>query len=83
VIITPNPCYELKAELLVLRCDAQVRCPNAYEVAIRAEAQAGYCIECVGEISYKGEIRGLAPGSYTITVTYDGRRIAEEQVQVG
>jgi hypothetical protein len=81
-VITPNPCYQLRAELLILRCNTQRRCPNTYEIAIRAEAEAGYCIECIGEISYKGEIRSLAPGSYTVVVTYDGHRIAEEQVHV-
>ena len=65
-----------------MRCaQAQGRCPNTYEVAITAKAQEGYCILCIGGISYRGEIR-LEPGLYTIVITHDGRSVASAQLQV-
>ncbi|OGF54019.1 MAG: hypothetical protein A2Z21_01075 [Candidatus Fraserbacteria bacterium RBG_16_55_9] len=78
---TPTPCYHLQADLVTLRCGSS-RCVNTYQIAITAKAQDGACIECVGSIHYRGEIRGLAPGDYTIGVTHDGRRIASELVHV-
>lgn len=81
--MTPNPCYDLHAELLAMRCDPAARCPNTYEVAITSEAQGGYCIECLGSVFYRGEIRGLEAGWYTITITHHGRPVAEAQALVG
>lgn len=80
---TPTPCYHLHAELRTMRCGPTSRCPNTYEIAITAIAQDVNCIQCVGAIPYEGEIRGLAPGMYTIVVAHDDRRIASEQVHVG
>ncbi|GEM_PF-1304455 len=87
VMITPNPCYELHAELRAMRCaspgsSSSARCPNTFEVAITAEAEEGYCIECIGSISYQGEIRPLKPGLYTIRITHGGRPVASAQLQV-
>lgn len=80
---TPNPCYSLQAELMTMRCEPGARCSNTYEVAIASEPQEGYCIECLGSVSYRGEIHGLKPGLYSIMVTHDGRPIAAAQVEVG
>lgn len=82
VIVTPTPCYKLSAKLLPLRCSPEGRCLRSYEVAIMAEAQEGYCIECIGSIFYQGEIRGLAAGSYAIAITHDGRPIVEREIEV-
>lgn len=81
-IATPTPCHELKAELITMRCGPTERCPNTYEIAITSKAQEGYCIECLGSISYRGELRNLSPGTYAIGITHDGRQIVVEQVQV-
>ncbi len=80
---TPTPCYNLHAELRAMRCGPTSRCPNTYEIAITAIVQDVNCIECVGTVPYEGEIRGLAPGMYTIVVAHDDRRMASEQVHVG
>jgi hypothetical protein len=80
---TPNPCYDLNAELMTMRCGPGARCPNTYEVAIASEPLEGYCIECLGGVSYRGEIRGLEPGLYSITIVHDGRPIAEAEVEIG
>lgn len=79
---TPTPCYDLQAELITMRCEPTERCPNTYEIAITAKAQDVICVECIGSVNYRGEIRSLRPGLYTIAVTHDGHPIAEEQVQV-
>lgn len=83
LMTTPTPCYNLRAELRTMPCGPTSRCPNTYEIAITAIAQEISCIQCVGAIPYEGEIRGLAPGMYTIVVAHDDRRIASEQVHVG
>lgn len=41
VMSTPNPCYDLQSELVVLRCSSAERCPRSYEVAITTKAQEG------------------------------------------
>ncbi len=79
---TPNPCHDLQAELVTMRCGPTERCPNTHEVAITSKPQGGSCIECLGSVPYQGEIRGLEAGLYAITITHDGRPIAEAQVQV-
>lgn len=79
---TPTPCYDLTAELITMRCGPTERCPNTYEIAITSKAQEGYCIECLGSVSYRGELRGLKAGIYNIGITHDGRHITAAQVQV-
>lgn len=81
-VATPNPCCDLQAELLTLRCNSTTRCPNTYEVAIVSTPQQGSCIECLGSVTYRGEIRGVESGSYTISITHNGYKVAEAQVQV-
>lgn len=81
-VATPTPCYDLTAELITMRCGPTERCPNTYEIAITSEAQEGYCILCLGSVSYRGELGGLKAGIYNITITHDGHPIAAAQVQV-
>jgi len=81
-VSTSNPCFDLEAELVVMRCGPTERCPNTYEIAITSKAQEGYCIECLGSVSYRGELRRLAPGTYNIRISHDGRPIITEQVEV-
>ena len=80
---TPTPCYDLHAELMTMRCELGMRCPNTYEIVITSKQQEGPCIECLGSVSYRGEIRGLEPGLYSITIVHDGRPVIESQVEVG
>ncbi|MCR4404413.1 MAG: twin-arginine translocation signal domain-containing protein [Candidatus Acetothermia bacterium] len=81
-VSTPTPCYDLTAELITMRCGPGERCVNTYEIAITSKAQEGYCIECLGSVSYRGELRRLNPGVYNIGITHDGRLITAAQVQV-
>jgi hypothetical protein len=81
-VATPTPCFDLQAKLVTMRCGPAERCLNTYEIAITSKAREGYCIECLGSVSYRGEVRGLKAGTYSITVTHDGRRVAAEQVEV-
>ncbi|MGQ9602479.1 MAG: hypothetical protein ACUVUT_07420 [Candidatus Bipolaricaulia bacterium] len=81
-VATPTPCYDLAAELVVMRCGPTERCPNTYEIAITSKAQEGYCIECLGRASYRGELRHLAPGTYHIGITHDGRHVVVAQLEV-
>lgn len=79
---TPTPCFDLEAELLTMRCGPTERCPNTYEIAITSKAREGYCIECLGRVSYRGELRRLTPGTYNIRISHDGRPVITEQVEV-
>lgn len=81
-VATPTPCYRLAAELKTMRCGPTERCPNTYEIAVTSEAEGGYCIECLGSVSYRGELRRLKAGVYNIGITHDGRLVAASQVQV-
>lgn len=79
---TPTPCFSLEAELIVMRCGPTERCPNTYEIAITSRAQEGHCIQCLGSVSYRGELRRLTPGTYHIRISHDGRPVITEQVEV-
>ncbi len=81
-VATPTPCYDLAAELITMRCGPTERCLNTYEIAITSTAQEGHCIECLGSVFYRGELRHLAPGIYTIGISHDGRRVVTAQIEV-
>jgi len=63
-----------------MRCDPTARCPNTYEIAITSKAREGYCIQCLGSVPYRGELCNLSPGTYTLSVSHDGRLVIVEQV---
>lgn len=81
-VIAPTPCRELAASLSTMSCSPDPRCRLAVEVSITTQPQEGSCVECIGRISYRGEIRYLDPGLYRVRIDHDGRVIARTQVEV-
>ncbi|MFQ5988258.1 MAG: hypothetical protein ACE5H6_05370 [Dehalococcoidia bacterium] len=79
-VIAPTPCHELKAEL---RSPITLIYPPMLIVDISAEEMPGtICIQCIGEIPFKGEIRNLDPGEYDVSIVYQGRTIAQQRVEI-
>ena len=65
-VYLPTPCYEVEAQLEPLRCGCCARCPNTYQLRLVATRQNVVCIECLGTVSFAGEIQGLEPGVYIL-----------------
>jgi len=76
----PTPCHQLDAELVI---PASSLYPQTIIVDITAHETPGtICIQCIGEILFKGEIRNLDPGEYEIQVCYQGNVLAQQMIQV-
>ncbi len=72
-VVTPNPCNYLKAEMDFI---------NKSNIMIKINAvstldQNGYCIECLGEISFNGTVDLAGVCSKTLSIVYNGTTIAE------
>ncbi|TET39918.1 MAG: DUF2330 domain-containing protein [Dehalococcoidia bacterium] len=79
-VIAPTPCHELRAELEIPPAEIY---PQMIIVNISAEELPGtICIQCIGEIPFKGEIRNLDPGEYDVLMLYQGRTIAQQRVEI-
>jgi hypothetical protein len=75
--ITPTPCYELAAELIVAPTFAY---PPTIIINITPQEKPGFCIECLGEVLFRAEIDDLVPGLYDVVVQYQGKAIAQQRV---
>ena len=72
-VLTPNPCHYLKARL-------DVADQSSVDIVITASPQSGeggYCIECVGEISFNGSVELSGACSSVVSIVYDGVVIGE------
>ena len=72
-ILTPNPCYYLKARLDVVN-------QSNVEIVITATSQLsgdGYCVECVGGISFDGTVEISNACGRSLAIVYNGAVIAE------
>ncbi|MBE0415526.1 MAG: hypothetical protein IBX36_03190 [Dehalococcoidia bacterium] len=79
-VIAPTPCYELEAELVI---PTTFIYPQTIIVDITAQQDPGtICIQCIGEIPFRGEIRHLEPGEYDISICYQGNAIAQQRIKV-
>jgi len=79
-VIAPTPCHQLDAELVIPTSSSY---PQTIIVDITAqETFSTICIQCIGEILFKGEIRNLDPGEYEILVCYQGGIIAQQMIEV-
>ncbi len=75
--ITPTPCYELTAELIIPPTFAY---PPTVIIDVTSEEKPGFCIECLGEVLFRAKIADLVPGLYDIVVQYQGKVIGRERV---
>ena len=79
-VMAPTPCHELEAELVIPPTEIY---PQTIIVDITAQETPGtICIQCIGEILFKGEIRNLDPGEYEIQVWYQGSTLAQQRIEV-
>jgi len=78
--ITPTPCHRLEAELVPLTILLYPQ-PLIVDIAAR-ETPGTICIQCIGEIPFKGEIRNLDPGEYVIQIYYQGSLLAQQRIEV-
>lgn len=75
--ITPTPCYELAAELIIAPTFAY---PPTIIIDVTSQEQPGFCIECLGEVLFRAKIADLVPGLYDVVVQYEGKVIGRERV---
>lgn len=77
LVITPTPCYGLKAKLEIPPTFAY---PPTIIVDITAQGKPGVCIECLGEIPFRVEIGNLAPRTYDVIIQYQNKILDQERV---
>jgi len=78
--IASTPCHELEAELVL---STTLQYPQAIVVNISAqEASDAICIQCLGKIPFKGEIRNLEPGEHEIQICYQGSTLAQQRIEI-
>jgi hypothetical protein len=61
---TPNPCYKLAGELAG---------QDSRELRVRVVGRADperTCVQSIGAVPYAATVRGLAPGTYSLTVVH-------------
>jgi hypothetical protein len=76
-VVTPNPCYYLRASLDFMDKSNII-------IAITADSppgQGNYCVECVGEIAFSGEVSPVGSCSRNVSIVYNGVTIAEHERQ--
>jgi hypothetical protein len=74
----PDPCHQLDAML-------ETTNPSEFIVHITAIApkpSEGFCIKCIGQAPYDGEIVSVPPGQYTVKIRHDGREVKQARVAV-
>jgi hypothetical protein len=76
-VVTPNPCYYLKANLdLMDESNAVIMITSVSELI-----EDGYCVECLGEISFDGTVELPGTCSKILSIVYNGATIAEYERQ--
>ncbi|NIR45337.1 MAG: hypothetical protein GWN99_13040 [Gemmatimonadetes bacterium] len=61
-ISTPNPCYEISAEL--------TEEDGALELTLTARSTGGICPQVIANFDYRARITGLAAGDYELVTVY-------------
>ena len=61
-IATPNPCYDVEAELVAEG--------SALTLTLTAKARGGFCAEVVAAFEYRARITGLDAGNYELTTVH-------------
>ncbi len=73
----PDPCHQLDAMLEAKNSELIVHIS-----VIAPKPSEGFCIQCIGQAPYDGEIVNLRPGQYTVTLRHGEREIRKAQVTV-
>jgi hypothetical protein len=76
-VVTPNPCYYLKANLDFMDESNVV----IIITSVSGSIEDGYCVECVGEISFDGTLELSGVCSKIVSIVYNGATIAEYERQ--
>jgi hypothetical protein len=74
----PDPCHQLEAVL-------ETTNPSEFVVhiaAITPKPSDGFCIKCIGQAAYSGEIVNVRPGQYTVRIRHSEREIKRAIVTV-
>ncbi|MCX8103411.1 MAG: hypothetical protein N3E42_03080 [Candidatus Bipolaricaulota bacterium] len=71
----PDPCHQLDAMLETKNSELIVH------ISVIAPKE-GFCIKCVGQAPYDGEIVSVRPGQYTVGIRHGGREITRARVTV-
>ena len=76
-VVTPNPCYYLKANLdRIDKSNAVIMITSVSRLI-----DDGYCTECLGEISFNGTLELSGACSKILSIVYNGATIAEYERQ--
>jgi hypothetical protein len=76
-VVTPNPCYYLKANLdRIDKSNAVIMITS-----VSGLIEDSYCVECLGEISFDGTIELSGACSKILSIVYNGATIAEYERQ--
>ena len=76
-VVTPNPCYYLKANLDFMDESNAV----IMITSVLGLIEDGYCVECLGEISFDGTVEMSGACSKILSIVYNGATIAEYERQ--
>lgn len=74
----PDPCHQLEAML-------ETTNPSEFVVhitAITPKPSEGFCIKCIGQAAYSGEIVNVRPGQYTVRIRHSELEIKRAVVTV-
>ncbi len=74
----PDPCHQLEAML-------ETTNPSEFVVhitAITPKPSEGFCIKCIGQAAYGGEIVSVRPGQYTVRIRHSEREVKRAIVTV-
>jgi len=79
-ITTPTPCYELKASYSIDKIEfAKAPTTDVITITIIKEPVGDVCIQCIGEISFNGELtinrEMWNSGHYGVEIIHDGKEL--------
>jgi hypothetical protein len=73
----PDPCHQLDAMLETKSSELIVHIS-----AIAPKPSDSFCIKCIGQAPYDGEIIGVRPGQYTVRIRHGELEIKRANVTV-
>lgn len=73
----PDPCHQLDAMLETKNSELIVHIS-----AIAPKSSDSFCVKCIGQAPYDGEILSVRPGQYTVKIRHEGREIKRTTVTV-
>lgn len=73
----PDPCHQLNATLEVRDSELIVHIS-----VIAPKPSEGFCVKCIGQAPYDGEIVNLRPRQYTVAIRHSEREIRRVRVTV-